>query len=106
MAIIHDEHCHVPDHKKMGDSDPKNTGKGSDAGSRSSGHNPGVSSLGGVSKKMYRDITKSGNERSSDSSGTGKQPVREPTPCLLFCRPDQCSLTSGYVDNNSSLISE
>jgi hypothetical protein len=25
---------------------------------------------------------------------------------LVFCRPDQCSLTNGYVDNNSSLISE
>jgi hypothetical protein len=24
----------------------------------------------------------------------------------VFCRPDQCSLTSSYVDNNSSLISE
>jgi hypothetical protein len=25
---------------------------------------------------------------------------------LVFCRPDQCSLTNFYVDNNSSLISE
>jgi hypothetical protein len=25
---------------------------------------------------------------------------------LLFCRPDQCSLTNSYVENNSSLISE
>jgi hypothetical protein len=25
---------------------------------------------------------------------------------VVFCRPDQCSLTSSYVDNNSSLISE
>jgi hypothetical protein len=25
---------------------------------------------------------------------------------LVFCRPDQCSLTNSYVDNNSSLISE
>jgi hypothetical protein len=24
----------------------------------------------------------------------------------VFCRPDQCSLTNSYVDNNSSLISE
>jgi hypothetical protein len=24
----------------------------------------------------------------------------------VFCRPDQCSLTNRYVDNNSSLISE
>jgi hypothetical protein len=24
----------------------------------------------------------------------------------LFCRPDQCSLTNSYVDNNSSLIRE
>jgi hypothetical protein len=23
----------------------------------------------------------------------------------VFCRPDQCSLTNSYVDNNSSLIS-
>jgi hypothetical protein len=25
---------------------------------------------------------------------------------VLFCRPDQCSLTNSYVDNNSSLIGE
>jgi hypothetical protein len=24
----------------------------------------------------------------------------------VLCRPDQCSLTNSYVDNNSSLISE
>jgi hypothetical protein len=24
----------------------------------------------------------------------------------VFCRPDQCSLTNSYVDNNSSLIIE
>jgi hypothetical protein len=24
----------------------------------------------------------------------------------VFCRPDQCSLTNSYVDNNSSLISQ
>jgi hypothetical protein len=24
----------------------------------------------------------------------------------VICRPDQCSLTNSYVDNNSSLISE
>jgi hypothetical protein len=24
----------------------------------------------------------------------------------VFCRPDQCSLTNSYVDNNSSLVSE
>jgi hypothetical protein len=24
----------------------------------------------------------------------------------VFCRPDQCSLTDSYVDNNSSLVSE
>jgi hypothetical protein len=43
MAIIHDEHCHVMKHKKTGDSGMKNTGKGSEAGSRSSGHNSGGS---------------------------------------------------------------
>jgi hypothetical protein len=26
--------------------------------------------------------------------------------CQVFCRPDQCSLTDSYVDNNSSLVSE
>jgi hypothetical protein len=39
MDIIHDEHCHVVEHKKTGDSGMKNSGKGSDAGSHSSGHN-------------------------------------------------------------------
>jgi uncharacterized UBP type Zn finger protein len=33
MAIIHDEHCHVEEHKKTGDSGMKNNGKSSDAGS-------------------------------------------------------------------------
>jgi hypothetical protein len=36
MALVHDEHCHVVEHKKTGDSGMKNTGKSSDAGSRSS----------------------------------------------------------------------
>jgi hypothetical protein len=40
MAIIRDEHCHVVEHK-TGDSGIKNTGKSSDTGSRSSGHNSG-----------------------------------------------------------------
>jgi hypothetical protein len=43
MAIIHDEHFHVVEHKKTGDSGRKNTGKGSDAGSRSSKNNSGGS---------------------------------------------------------------
>jgi hypothetical protein len=30
MDIIHDEHCHVVNHKKTSDSGSKNTGKGSD----------------------------------------------------------------------------
>jgi hypothetical protein len=42
-AIIHDEHCHVVEQKKNGDSGTKNNGKGNDAGSRSSGHNAGGS---------------------------------------------------------------
>jgi hypothetical protein len=37
MAIVHDEHCHVVEHKKTGDSGTKNNGKGNDAGSRTSG---------------------------------------------------------------------
>jgi hypothetical protein len=51
MSIIHDEHCHVVEHKTIGDSGMKNNGKGSDAGSRSSGHNSGGSSHGGASNK-------------------------------------------------------
>jgi hypothetical protein len=51
MAIIHDEHCHVVEQKKTGDSGMKNNGKGNDAGSRSSGHNAGGSSHGGASHK-------------------------------------------------------
>jgi hypothetical protein len=39
VAIIHNEHCHVVEHKKTGDSGMKNTCKSSDAGSRSFGHN-------------------------------------------------------------------
>jgi hypothetical protein len=29
-----------------------------------------------------------------------------PVDKVLFCRPDQCSLTNSYVDDNSCLISE
>jgi hypothetical protein len=83
MAIIHDEHCHVVEHKKNVDSDMKNTGIRSDAGSRSSGHNAGGSPHGGASNTASdRDRTKSGHGRSSDSTGTGKQSAREPPPCL------------------------
>jgi hypothetical protein len=83
MAIMHDEHCHVVEHKKTGDSGMKNTGNGSDAGSRSSGHNSGGSTYGGASNKASdRDRTKSRHERSSDSTGTGNQSAREPPPCL------------------------
>jgi hypothetical protein len=51
MAIIHDEHCHVVEQKNTGDSGTKNTGKISDAGSRSSGHNSGGRSHGGARNK-------------------------------------------------------
>jgi hypothetical protein len=44
MSIIYDEHCHVVEHKKTGDSGMRNNGQGNDAGSRSSGHNAGGSS--------------------------------------------------------------
>jgi hypothetical protein len=83
MAIIHDEHCHVVEQKKTGDSGVRNNGKGNDAGSRSSGHNAGGSSHGGASNKASdRDRTKSGHGRSSESTGTGKKSTREPPPCL------------------------
>jgi hypothetical protein len=83
MAIIHDEHCHVVEHKKTGDSGMKNSGKGSDAGSRSSEHNSEGSAYGGGSNKASdRDRTKSGHGRSLDSTGTGKKYAREPPPCL------------------------
>jgi hypothetical protein len=72
MAIIHDEHCHVVEQKKTGDSGTKNNGKSSDAGSRSSEHNFGGSSHGGASNKASdRDRTKSGQGRSSESASTG-----------------------------------
>jgi hypothetical protein len=83
MAIIHDGPCHVVGHKKTGDSGMKNTGKSSDAGSRSSGHNAGGSAYGGgTDYASDRDRTKSGHGRSLDSTGTGKQSAREPPPCL------------------------
>jgi hypothetical protein len=83
IAIIHDVHCHVVEHKKNGDSGMKNTGKSSDAGSCISGHNSGGSAYeGGTNKASDRDRTKSGHGRSSDSTGSGKQSAREPPPCL------------------------
>jgi uncharacterized membrane protein YgcG len=62
MGFIHDEHCHVVEHKETGDSGMKNNGKSSDAGSRSSGHNYGGSAYGGGTSKASdrdRDRTKS-----------------------------------------------
>jgi hypothetical protein len=83
MAIIRDEHRHVVEHKKTGDSGMRNNGKGNDASSRSSGHNAGGSSHGGASNKASdRDRTKSRHGRSSESTSTGKQSAREPPPCL------------------------
>jgi hypothetical protein len=83
MDIIHDEHCHVVEHKKTGDSGTKNNGKGNDAGSRSSGHKAGGRSHAGASNEASdRDRTKSGQGRSSESTSPGKQSAREPPPCL------------------------
>jgi hypothetical protein len=83
MAIIHDEHCHVVDYKKTGGSGIKNTGKRSYAGSRSYGHNSKGSTYGGGGNKSSdRDRTKFGDERLSDSTGTGKQSAQKPPPCL------------------------
>jgi hypothetical protein len=83
VAIIHDEHCHVVEQEKTGDSGTKNTGKGNDPGSRRSGHNSGGSSHG-VARNMAsdRDRTKSGHGRLSDATGIGKQSAKEPPPCL------------------------
>jgi hypothetical protein len=83
MSIIHDEHCHVVEHKKTDDSGMKKTGKSSDPDNRSSGHNSGGSSQGDASNKASdRDRTMSGHGRSSDSTGSRNQSVREPPPCL------------------------
>jgi hypothetical protein len=85
MAIIHDEHCHLVEHKKTGDSGMKNTGKDSDTGSRSSGHNSGGSAYrGGSNKVSDRDRTKSGHGRSSDSTGFEKH--RPGRRCLASTR--------------------
>jgi hypothetical protein len=64
MAIIHEEHCHVVEHKKTDDSGKKDTGKSSDAGSLRSGHNSGGSSHVGASNRAS-DVT----ERSPDMDG-------------------------------------
>jgi hypothetical protein len=97
MAIIQDEHCHVVKHKKTGDSGMKNTGKSSDAGSRSSRHNSGVSSHGGASNKAAdRNRTKSGHGRSSESKGTGEQSDRKPSPCL---NTKKCAGEKLYLSN-------
>jgi hypothetical protein len=83
MAIIHDEHCHVVGHKNTRDSGTTINGKSNDAGSHSSGQNSRGISHGGASNKASDcDRTKSGHERSSESTGTGKQSSREPPPCL------------------------
>jgi hypothetical protein len=67
MVIIHDEHQHVLDHKKSGDSCTKHTGKYSDTDGRSSGHNPrGSTSGSGSNKTSDRVRTKLGNRRSKE----------------------------------------
>jgi hypothetical protein len=97
MAIIHDEHCHVVEHKKTGDSGMQNSGKGSDAGSRSSGHNSEGSAYGGGSNKASdRDRTMSGHGRSLDSTGTGRQSARDPPPCL---NTKKCAGEKNYLSD-------
>jgi hypothetical protein len=83
MAILHDEHCHVVDHKKAGDSGTNNMAKIPNVGGRRSGHKPrGILYGGSGNKASDRDRTKSGHGRSWDSTGTGKQSGRENSPCL------------------------
>jgi hypothetical protein len=95
MAIIHDEHCHVVEHKKTGDSGMKNTGKIWDAGSRSYEHNSGGSAYGGgINSASDRDRTKSGHGRSSDSTGTATKSAWEPTPCL---NTKKCAVEKHYL---------
>jgi hypothetical protein len=74
MAIIHDEHCHVVEQNRTGDSGMRNNGKGNDVG--------GSSHEGASNKASDRDRTKSRHGRSSESTSTGKQSAREPPPCL------------------------
>jgi hypothetical protein len=83
MLIIHDEHCHAVEHKNTGDTGMKNNNKSSETGNHSSGHNSGGRSHGGASNKASdRDRTISGQGKSSDSTGTGKQSARKLPPCL------------------------
>jgi hypothetical protein len=83
-AIIHDERCRVVDHKKTEDPGTKNADKNSDAGNRSSGHNPrGFSSEGGRNMMSDRDRAKSGHGRSSESFGTRKQLAEYKTKASL-----------------------
>jgi hypothetical protein len=97
MAIIHDKHCQVVDHKKTGDSGIKNTGKSSNAGSRISIHNSGENAYGGGSNKASdRDRTKSSHERSSDSIGTGKQSAQEQPPYL---NTKKCAVEKDYLSD-------
>jgi hypothetical protein len=51
MVFIHDEDCHVVEHKKTGESGMKDNGKSNDGSIRSSGHNSGGSSHEGASNK-------------------------------------------------------
>jgi hypothetical protein len=97
MVTIHDNHCHNVEHNNAGDSGIKITVKSRDAASRSSRHNSGGSSHEGASNKATdRDRTKSGHERSSDSTGSGKQSAREPPPCL---NTNKCAGEKHYLSN-------
>jgi hypothetical protein len=82
---MHNEHCHIVDHKKTGDSGMKNTGKRSDAGSRSSvNNNSGGSSYREVPGIMCLAVT----ELSPDMKG------RRTRLALESSRPGSCHLAS------------
>jgi hypothetical protein len=103
-AIIHDEHCHVVEHKKTGDSGMKNTGKSSDAGSRSSGLNSEGSAYEGASNKASgRDRTKSSHGRSSESIGSGRSRPREPPFCL---NTKKCAGEKHYLSDCSHTVKD
>jgi hypothetical protein len=106
MATIHDEHCLVVEHKKTGNSGMKNTDKSSDAGSRSSGHNPGdIAYEGGTNKASDRDLTKSGHGRSSDSTGTGKQSVLPPCLNTKKCAGERHYLSDcSYTGKDEAIV--
>jgi hypothetical protein len=132
MAIIHDKHCHVVEHKMTGDSGMKNSGKSTAAvlgTNLEEAHMevPATRRLTVTERspdmegRRTRRAPESSRPESRRLASTRKSVRVRSTTCptvltlertkilsccqMIFCRPDQCSRKSYVVDNSCLLMS-